>query len=107
VDENTSNITVIKNNPNPFREETHFSIQHLMSGENLEVGIEIRNTNGEPVTAFFNEILSAEETITVPWSGTNNYGQKLNPGIYIYCIKIYSKTSGKSGVKRQKLIISN
>ncbi|OEK00021.1 hypothetical protein BFP97_00160 [Roseivirga sp. 4D4] len=107
IDENTSNITVIKNSPNPFREETHFSIQHLMSGENLEVGIEIRNTNGEPVTAIFNEILSAEETITVPWSGTNNYGQKLNPGIYIYAIKIYSKTSGKSGVKRQKLIISN
>lgn len=107
INENTSNIAVIKNQPNPFTEETYFSIQHLMSGENLEVGIEIRNTNGKAVTAIFNEVLSAEETITIPWSGTNNYGQKLNPGIYIYCIKIYSKTSGKSGVKRQKLIISN
>ncbi|MBO3700823.1 type IX secretion system sortase PorU [Roseivirga sp. E12] len=107
IGKNSSNITVINNNPNPFREETHFSIQHLLSGENLEVGIEIRNTNGEPVTALFNEILRADETIAVPWSGTNNNGQKLNPGIYIYTIKIYSKTSGKSGVKRQKLIISN
>lgn len=107
IGENSSNLTVINNQPNPFREETQFSIQHLLSGENLEVGIEIRNTNGEPVTAIFNEILRADETIAVPWSGTNNNGQKLNPGIYIYTIKIYSKTSGKSGVKRQKLIISN
>ncbi len=107
VIENSSNITVINNNPNPFREETYFLIEHLLSGENLEVGIEIRNTNGEPVNAIFKEILSAEELISIPWSGINNNGQKLNPGIYIYTIKIYSKTSGKSGVKRQKLIISN
>ncbi len=107
VIENSSNITVINNNPNPFREETHFLIKHLLSGENLEVGIEIRNTNGEPVNAIFKEILRAEEIISVPWSGINNNGQKLNTGIYIYTIKIYSKTSGKSGVKRQKLIISN
>lgn len=105
--ENSSNITIINNSPNPFSEETQFSIEHLLSGENLEVGIEIRNTNGEQVTAIFNEVLRADEMITVPWSGTNNNGQKLNPGIYIYTIKIYSKTSGKSGVKRQKLIISN
>lgn len=105
--ENSSNITIINNSPNPFSEETQFSIEHLLSGENIEVGIEIRNTNGEEVTAIFNEVLRADETIVVPWSGTNNNGQKLNPGIYIYTIKIYSKTSGKSGVKRQKLIISN
>lgn len=105
--ENSSNITVINNSPNPFSQETQFSIQHLLSSENLEVGIEIRNINGEPVAAIFKEVLRADKTIAVPWSGTNNNGQKLNPGIYIYTIKIYSKTSGKSGVKRQKLIITN
>ena len=105
--ENSSNLTVINNSPNPFSEETQFSIQHLLSGENLEVGIDVRNINGEPVAAIFKEVLRADERITLPWSGSKNNGQKLNPGIYIYTIKIYSKTSGKSGVKRQKLIISN
>lgn len=107
IAENSSPITVINNDPNPFLIETQFNIQHLFTGENLEVGIEILNIKGEPVTAIFKEILRAEELIQIQWLGNNNYGQKLNPGIYIYTIKIYSKTSGKSGVKRQKLIITN
>lgn len=107
VDGNTPNITVINNTPNPFKDETLFNIEHLLEGENLEVAIQILNLKGEPVTAIFKEFLSASEVLSIPWSGTNNNDQPLDKGVYIYTIKIHSKTSGKSGIKRQKLLISN
>lgn len=107
IESNTSYITVINNSPNPFNIETQFNIEHLLEGENLEVSIQILNLKGEPVTTIYREVLSAREVITISWSGLNNNNQKLNNGIYIYNVNIYSKTSGKSAVKREKLIISN
>ena len=106
VDGNTPNITVINNSPNPFKDETLFNIEHLLEGENLEVGIQILNLKGEPVTAIFQEFLSASEVLSIHWSGTNNNDQPLDKGVYIYTVRIHSKTSGKTGIKRQKLLIS-
>ncbi len=107
ISANTSYITVINNYPNPFNIETQFNIEHLLKGENLEIKIEILNLKGESISTIYKEVLSAKEIITIPWSGVNNHDQKLNSGIYIYSARIYSKTSGKSGTKRRKLIISN
>lgn len=107
VKQNTSYITEINNHPNPFNLGTVFFIEHLLEGENLELGIDIHDRNGAKITTLYQEYLSANSVLTLPWNGVNNKGQKLNNGIYIYTTKILSKTSGKSAIQRKKLIISN
>lgn len=107
INENTSNITVINNYPNPFNSETQFNIEHLLNGENLEVEIDILNLKGEVINTINQEFLSASDQLSITWDGTNYNENKITTGLYIYRVRIHSKTSGKSGVKRQKLIISN
>lgn len=107
ITENTSIITVINNHPNPFSNETQFNIQHLLNGENIEVEIDVLNLKGEIISTINQEFLSASDQLTIPWDGTNYNDNKLTKGLYIYSVRIYSKTSGKSGVRRKKLIISN
>ncbi|MFY0592906.1 type IX secretion system sortase PorU [Roseivirga sp.] len=107
VGENTSYISVINNHPNPFINETRFEIEHLLDGENVEIGIDILNLKGAIVASLNKEFLSAPEQLNITWDGTNRNDIKVNSGLYIYRVKIYSKTSGRTSVRRQKLIISN
>lgn len=103
----TSFISEIKLYPNPFIDETIFSVQHSLKGENLEINVEILNSGGQLVQNLLGEILSAEENIEMRWDGKNQNNQKLEAGIYIYTFNIASKTTGKSDFVRGKLIISN
>lgn len=107
VQAKSSFITEIKSYPNPFIDETFFSVTHDLEGENLEISVEILNSRGQPVQNLLGEVLSAEETLVVSWDGKDVDGQKLEAGIYFYTFRIISNTSGKSDFVRRKLIISN
>lgn len=107
VQAKSSFITEIKSYPNPFIDETFFSVIHDLEGENLEIIVEILNSRGQPVQNLSGEVLSAEETLVVNWDGKDANGQKLQAGIYFYTFRIISNTSGKSDFVRRKLIISN
>lgn len=103
----SSFITEIKNYPNPFIDETFFSVQHDLVGENVNLEVEILNSKGQPVEILEGEVLSAEENLEIKWNGTDHNGLKLEAGIYFYTFRILSNTSGKSDFIRGKLIISN
>ncbi len=107
VKENTNYLIEINNHPNPFLNETLFFVEHLLEDENIELEIDIHDSNGAKILTLYREYLSANSTLRVPWEGVNALGQKVENGIYIYTTKIRSKTSGKSAIQRKKLIISN
>jgi hypothetical protein len=104
--ENSILISEINSYPNPFVNNTTFSITHNSAGEALDLRIEIVNSKGESVTSLFSEIEFGSNTETVSWNGTDKNGSKLGKGIYIYNVILRSVNSGKTHVKRQKLIIS-
>lgn len=106
TDENSTIIKEINAYPNPFVENTTFSVSHNSAGEALEMVVEIINARGEKVTSVYSEIESGSNTQIIEWNGTDNSGSKLGRGIYIYNVILRSKNSGKTHAKRKKLIIS-
>lgn len=105
--ENSTLISEINSYPNPFVDHTTFSIVHNGAGEALELTIDIVNAKGGKVITLQSEIEIGSNTETITWNGTDKYGSKLSKGIYIYNVILRSTNSGKTHVKRQKLIISN
>ncbi|MCI0473203.1 MAG: oxidoreductase, partial [Ignavibacteria bacterium] len=114
--EGYTQFVVIKNNelvidrlinfPNPFSESTFFSFEHNMSGNPLEVTIEIYNLAGELVrTIKARDEGDGFRSQPLFWDGRNESGNFNRQGLYIYQIRIVN-SDGKSAVKSGKLIIS-
>lgn len=106
VGENSSLINEIKNYPNPFKNETQFSINHQLSGDQLEVKIELITANGRKVGQKTLLMNNADSEMVIPWDIAADLGRQLEKGVYIYDIQISSRSSGLKDSRRQKLIIS-
>lgn len=106
VEENSSLINEINNYPNPLRNETSFVVSHKLAGEDLDVKVEIINSNGQPITAISQQFNRAQSNLQLNWKALNNWGTQLEKGVYIYNIQINSRTSGLKDSKRKKLVIS-
>ncbi len=94
------------NTPNPMTDETTFSFEVSRDGmAELKLytvsGRLLRSFNSFPVTIGFN-------TLPSPWDGTDQDGDRLANGVYLYKLKIRSHWNGKTTTaeKLGKLIIA-
>ncbi len=101
-------ITEVSNYPNPMRESTTFSFAHNLAGEDIDVTVEIINTQGQKVYRQTRSYLSAPSVINDwQWDGRNPTGGKLNTGIYIYGITLRSTGSNLTQTHYSRLFITN
>ena len=108
-DQNQSlELTNVLNYPNPFINYTEFWFNHNSSGL-LNVSIQIFTVSGKLVktintqTNTGNGVSSISRDIT--WDGTDDYGNKIGKGVYIYKLKVKSTTTGLESEKIEKLVI--
>ncbi len=108
-DQNQSlELTNVLNYPNPFINYTEFWFNHNSSGL-LNVAIQIFTVSGKLVktintqTNTGNGVSSISRDIT--WDGTDDYGNKIGKGVYIYKLKVKSTTTGLESEKIEKLVI--
>ncbi len=108
-DQNQSlELTNVLNYPNPFINYTEFWFNHNSSGL-LNVTIQIFTVSGKLVktintqTNRGNGVSSISRDIT--WDGTDDYGNKIGKGVYIYKLKVKSTTTGLESEKIEKLVI--
>jgi hypothetical protein len=107
-EENELRITELRNYPNPMDYYTTFYVRHSSPGEDLEVTIEVINTNGQKVFRETRSYFSAPGVINDwYWDGRNHSGGKLNEAIYVYSVLIRSKNSGNTGRRYSRLFITN
>ncbi len=77
--------------PNPFTNTTAFYFQHNKSDQDLTVIIEIFSVTGQLVKTIKSNYFDNGYRIgPIIWDGTDNFGSKLNAGIYIAQLKLIS-----------------
>jgi hypothetical protein len=108
-DQNQSlELTNVLNYPNPFINYTEFWFNHNSSGL-LNVSIQIFTVSGKLVktinaqTNTGNGISSLSRDIT--WDGTDDFGNKIGKGVYVYKLSVKSLSTGLETEKIEKLVI--
>jgi len=94
--DNNSDKQIIKqyltaaNYPNPFNPSTIISFTIPSELTNSNVKLKIYNIQGEEITTLVNDYMPAGNYL-VKWNGTNNNGQGVPSGVYIYNISAGDK----------------
>ena len=89
----------VLNYPNPFTTSTNFQFEHNMSDQLVDVHIRIFTVSGKLVKTIEEQVLSDGYRVTdIAWNGTDDFGQQLARGVYLYKVKIGSAEEGLSNV---------
>jgi len=79
--------------PNPTSERTTFSFSHARFGQNVSLRLSIYDMSGRKmVTLDRRSDGGIPENQEISWDGRDSGGNIVNPGIYIYQVKILSPT---------------
>ncbi|MBI3501558.1 MAG: type IX secretion system sortase PorU [Bacteroidetes bacterium] len=95
----------VLNYPNPFTTKTSFYFEHNICCVNMDVQIQIFTISGK-VVKNIHEIVNMEgfRSDPVDWDGTDDYGDRIGRGVYIYRIRVRAAT-GESAEQFEKLVI--
>lgn len=99
-------LSHVLNYPNPFTSSTQFWFEHNYSSGLLDVQIQIMNINGKVVKTINTTIDGTDRSkpVPIPWDGTDDFGDNIGKGVYIYRIKV--KTDNDMYAEKiEKLVI--
>jgi hypothetical protein len=86
---------IARNYPNPFNPSTIISFTIPFNLTNSQTELIVYNIQGEVVKKLVDEILPSGNYVT-RWDGTNELGNQVTSGIYIYSLRVADKqVSGK------------
>jgi len=103
---NSSELVIeqLANFPNPFSDQTCFRFTHNHSDETLDVEIKIFTMQGRLVKSINENVYTTGYTIDpICWNGRNEGGGTVEPGVYVYHVKIGSP-NGDIVNKFEKLV---
>lgn len=95
----------VLNYPNPFRDRTHFVVEHNQAGANVEFEIYIYSLDGRLRKVLTEEMRpGGYRSEPLEWDGRGDDGQLLEAGAYVYRVVMNIPGSGVSE-KGSKLVI--
>ncbi len=99
-------LTNVLNYPNPFVNYTQFWFTHNKPFEPLQVQVQIITITGKVVKTI-NQYVTTEGFLSreVTWDGTDDFGDKIGKGVYIYKLTVNSTITNKKTEKIEKLVI--
>ena len=96
------------NYPNPFSGSTGFHISHNFAGQPLTVSLEIFNDIGQRInelTANFESAPAAIGKESFTWDGTDEAGNALRSGVYLYRVTLQTTNGQKAQLAKQLVFI--
>ena len=98
-------ISHVLNYPNPFTTYTEFWFEHNQPCCGLEVQIQIFTITGKLAKTINQSVnTSGFRADPIQWDGTDDYGDPLARGVYIYRVRI-KNSDGQYAEKSEKLVI--
>jgi Peptidase family C25/FlgD Ig-like domain len=95
----------VYNYPNPFTTSTKFMFEHNRPGDQLKVLIRIYSVSGKVVKTITRTIFNeGNRSFDIEWDGTDDFGQKIGRGVYIYQLEV-KDSFGKKQSALQKLVL--
>ena len=96
------------NYPNPFINYTEFWFNHNSSGT-LNVSIQIFTVSGKLIKTINTQTNTGNGTSSlsrdITWDGTDDFGNKIGKGVYVYKLNVSSPLTGLKSEKIEKLVI--
>ena len=99
-------IERVLNYPNPFVNYTEFWFNHNRPFEPLDVQVQVFTVTGKVVWSR-NQIVNTEGFLSreITWDGTDDFGDKIGKGVYVYKLTVKSTLTNKKVEKFEKLVI--
>ncbi|MBT33275.1 MAG: hypothetical protein CMO01_26740 [Thalassobius sp.] len=81
--------------PNPFSSSTTISFFNALSGEELEIDVNVYDVTGKLVNSFNNSITNSPSNVNIAeWNGSSFDRKKVKGGLYIFKVYLYYPKSG-------------
>ncbi len=98
----------VLNYPNPFTTNTEFHFDHNRAGDDLDIQIQIYTISGRLIRTLNSSTFGSPAHISsITWNGTDEFGDKIGKGVYVYKVNVRSMTDGSKNYKIQRLVILN
>ena len=99
---------LITNYPNPFSNETVLYFTHNSPGDDLQAMVSIYDVTGKLLkTKEIMVYLSPYHVNLIKIGINDDFGEKLNPGLYFARLTVRSLTDGSKNERVAKLIMAN
>ena len=99
-------LSQVRNYPNPFSDETYFTLTHTGDDGNFDVNIEIFDIMGRKVHQLQKRVSATNGVIEpILWNGCGNSGSPLLSGVYIYRLTLTDETGYFRTVSQRMVIM--
>jgi len=101
-------LSNVLNYPNPFTTNTSFEFEHNLAGQPMDVMVQIFTVSGQLVKTINENITPTGFRVSgINWDGTDDFGERIGRGVYVYRISIQADTGEQASVKSEfeKLVI--
>lgn len=99
-------LSRVLNYPNPFNNYTEFWFNHNRPFDPLDVQVQVMTISGKVVWSNIQTVTTSGFTSRdITWDGTDDFGQRLGKGVYIYKIQVKSTLTNQTASKTEKLVI--
>lgn len=99
-------LSQVYNYPNPFSDETRFTLTHIGDDGNFDVNIEIFDIMGRKVHQLEKRVSAANGVIEpIVWNGCGDSGSPLLSGVYIYRLTLTDETGYFRTVSQRMVIM--
>ena len=102
-------LTNVFNYPNPFTDRTCFQFDHTLVGQSVDVVVQVYTVSGRLVRTLSETLDFSDGTVRrdncIPWDGTDDYGDQLARGVYLYQIRLRGDGVNVVNGELEKLVI--